>query len=208
MVLTGVGGQGIITMATLLANAALNAGHEALVAETHGLSQRGGTVIVHVRMGHSVYSPLVPRGAADVLIALEPLEALRYIDYLSDSGVLVVNTYSIPPPLPGVKPPKPEEVVEALKISGVRVYAVNATSKAIEIGDARTANTYLLGYVLGLGGFQGIISLEDFEEAIRRLGRLVEKNIEALHQGYSDAKKLSASSQILNRANTSNGMGL
>ncbi len=191
IVLTGVGGQGIITMATLLANAALEAGKNAIVAETHGLSQRGGTVIVHVRLGDGIEAPLVPRGGADMLIALEPFEALRYIEYLKEGGTVIVNTYTIPPPLPGLTLPKTEEVVEAIRreveAKGGRVIAVNATEKAIKIGDARVANTYLIGLALGTGVFGDILRREDVEKAVRSIGKLVDKNLEALLMGIRDA---------------------
>ncbi len=194
IVLTGVGGQGIITLATLIANAALEAGLDAVVAETHGLSQRGGTVIVHVRIGERVEAPLVPRGGADLLIALEPLEALRYIDYLKPNGVLLINKYLIPPPLPGIEVPSAEEVVEKIRgeveARGGRVVAVNATRKAVDLGDARVANTYLLGVALGLNAFKDVLGVEHVERALRGIGKLVDKNIEALRTGIGDAKKL------------------
>ncbi len=190
IVVTGIGGQGVITTSVILANAALHAGLDALVAETHGLSQRGGTVIVHVKVGERVEAPLIPKGGADLVLALEPLEALRYADYLSPSGLMVVNTYIIPPPLPGVEPPPVEKVVEELRRSGARVYPVDATRKAIELGDARAANTYIVGYALGLNGFQGLITPEDVEAAIRLFGRNVEVNLRALHAGIEDGRRV------------------
>ncbi len=189
IVLTGIGGQGVITAAVLVAEAALRSGLEAVVAETHGLSQRGGTVIVHVRVGERVDAPLIPLGGADLVIALEPLEALRYIGYARQGATIVVNTYVIPPPLPNINVPEVGEVVEALSKLPVKLYTVNATRKAIELGDARAANTYLIGFAAGVGGFADLLSLEDLENAVRAFGRNVEVNLRALHQGYEDGRR-------------------
>ncbi|WP_243670275.1 2-oxoacid:acceptor oxidoreductase family protein [Vulcanisaeta sp. JCM 16161] len=88
--LAGVGGQGLVTFATVLGDAAIRAGYKALVAETHGLSQRGGSIDVHVRIG-DVDAPLIPRGGADVIVAFEILEAFRAIGYANENTVFIVN---------------------------------------------------------------------------------------------------------------------
>jgi indolepyruvate ferredoxin oxidoreductase beta subunit len=186
VVVAGVGGQGVITAAVLIATAALEAGYEALVAETHGLSQRGGTVVVHVRLGKEVEAPLVARGMADTLIALEPLEAARYSYYLRRGGILVANTYMVPPPIPGVSVPTLEELANALHSLRARVYLVDATRRALELGSARAANTYILGFALAVGAFHDMLELRHFEEAIRSFGRDVDVNLKALKSGYEE----------------------
>ncbi|HIE36662.1 TPA: indolepyruvate oxidoreductase, partial [Candidatus Geothermarchaeota archaeon] len=95
----GVGGQGIITLGRLIGSALTNSGFNVLMAETHGLSQRGGSVTVHMRVG-DVNSPLVPLGGADLLVGLELIEAVRNLGYLSRDGVKIVNDYIMRPSIP------------------------------------------------------------------------------------------------------------
>ena len=101
----GVGGQGIILASSILAECAFNDGLMVKQSELHGMAQRGGSVISHVRFGKEVYSPLIPRGRADYLVALEELEGLRYNFYLKPGGVMILNKKRVIPPTadPGEK---------------------------------------------------------------------------------------------------------
>ena len=183
LVVTGVGGQGLITLSSILARAALRCGIDALVAETHGLSQRGGTVIVHVRLG-DVDAPLVPPGRADAILAMELIEAVRYLDYLRPGGTVVLNNYLLPPPLPGVEVPPASKLLSAIRERAGRVVSVPATKKALELGDARVANMVLLGAALEAGVFNGFIDAATVEEAIRESWpKAAETNLAALHAG-------------------------
>ena len=190
IIIVGVGGQGIITMASVLASAALSEGHNAIVAETHGLSQRGGTVIVHVRLG-PVEAPLIPEGGADLLIALEASEALRYANYLPVGGKAIVDSRLIRPPLPNVVMPELPVIISSLREAGLTVYRTNAVEKAEKLGIPQGANMYLLGYGLAVHGYGGYVSLESIKESIRSRVRRPEKNIKVLEAGYSDGLKLS-----------------
>jgi len=185
LVLAGVGGQGIITMATVLADAAIRAGSRGLVAETHGLSQRGGTVIVHVRLGEAE-APLIMRGTGNAMLALDAIEALRYLEYLRPGAPVIVDKRITPPPLPNIRVPRLDEVLGALREAGVQVYPVNAVVEAQELGNPRAANIYVLGYALALHGFGGHVTLEALEEAIRARLRSPETNIRVLRKGYED----------------------
>lgn len=146
MVLVGVGGQGTITAANLLANALLAHGFDVKTSEVHGMAQRGGSVVSMVRYGAGVASPPVPRGTAEALIATELLEALRSLEFLSDDGVAICSRTRIDP-LPVLQgaeeyPADAEEKVE--RLTG-RSIIVDAADIAASLGDARAANTVLLG---------------------------------------------------------------
>lgn len=186
LVIAGVGGQGVITLATLIAEAALARGTEATVAETHGLSQRGGSVVVHVRIGRAG-APLIKRGGASLMLALDALEAARYAGFLHPGSTAIVENHVIRPPLSGVEPPSPGMIESALSAAGVRVYMVNARERSVELGNPRAANVYLLGYALGLGAFNGVLGLDDVRAAIGRVLRRPEQNIRVLEEAYREA---------------------
>lgn len=186
LVIAGVGGQGVITLATLIAEAALARGTEATVAETHGLSQRGGSVVVHVRIGRAG-APLIRRGGASLMLALDALEAARYAGFLHPGSTAIVENHVIRPPLSGVEPPSPGVIESALRAAGVRVYMVNARERSMELGNPRAANVYILGYALGLGAFNGVISMDDARAAIGRVLRRPEQNIMVLEEAYREA---------------------
>ncbi|MEB3806421.1 MAG: indolepyruvate oxidoreductase subunit beta [Desulfurococcales archaeon] len=188
IVLAGIGGQGIITMATVLADAAVRGGYNAIVAETHGLSQRGGTVIVHVRLGDAE-APLIMRGSGDVLLSLEATETLRYLEYVRRGSIVVVDMRIIPPPLPDVKVPTLVEVLEELEKAEVQVYPVNAVGEAQALGNPRAANMYLIGFGLAVHGYNGIVTLDALEESISERVRNPESNIKVLRKGYEDGLK-------------------
>ena len=189
LVVAGVGGQGLITLSTIIAKAALIRGFNAVVAETHGLSQRGGTVTVHVRLG-SAEAPLVPAGAADALLAMELIEAARHIHYLAPGGAAVVNRYLVPPPLPGVEPPGEEKLLREIAARTSRLVLVPATREALRLGDSRVANMVLLGAAIEAGALRDMVDMESVERAIAATWpRAAERNIEALHRGAELARQ-------------------
>lgn len=189
IIVTGVGGQGQITLARVIAEAALIRGINAIVAETHGLSQRGGTVIVHVRLGNAD-APLIPPGAAHTLLSMELIEAARYSYYLTEKSIAIVNDYLVPPPLPGIKIPSTEELISVIKERASSLILVPATHKALEIGDARVANMILLGAAIEAGAFKDYIDMSAAEKAIQNvLGKASRQNIAALHSGAELARK-------------------
>ena len=99
MVLTGVGGQGIVLLSNAIGNACVEAEKNAITGELHGLSQRSGSIYIHMRIGDDVQSPLIPYGTADAIVSLEAMEALRYIEYLKNDGVILMNKRIIHPPI-------------------------------------------------------------------------------------------------------------
>ena len=143
VILAGVGGQGVILASELLAMAAVNVGHDTKQTEVHGIAQRGGSVHSHVRFGGMVYSPLIKPGEADVLIATEKLEGLRFAHYVREGGVIVMNSYELP--LIGAGGRYPHEAIDFLQGKGFRVIAFNATERAAALGNHRVSNVMLLG---------------------------------------------------------------
>lgn len=147
ILLVGVGGQGILLAGKVISEAALLAGYDVKKSEIHGMSQRGGAVNTHVRFGDKVYSPIIPRGQADLLVALEQLEALRWEYYLKPGGIVVVNDFRIKPALASTgKVAYAEDAIGQLKqrASG-EVIVVDGPGLAREAGDLRTMNVVLLG---------------------------------------------------------------
>lgn len=146
IIMCGVGGQGVILASNIVSIAAMLAGFEIKKSEVHGMSQRGGSVVTHVRFGDSVCSPLISKGRGDVMMAFEKLESLRYIEYMGEHGVAIVNARQIVPTTVSSGPfDYPEDIIEALKRHMPVVYVDGPAIARGEIGNARTANTVLVG---------------------------------------------------------------
>ncbi|NOR48032.1 MAG: indolepyruvate oxidoreductase subunit beta [Methanosarcinaceae archaeon] len=148
IVISGVGGQGAILASDIIGKAAVLEGVPIRAAETHGMAQRGGSVVNHIRLGCELGS-MIPLHGADVLLALEPAEALRYIDSLSDDGVVIVNTQPVFPitvTSGGEEYPDVSEIVDVLK-SNHKVVAFNAFELAIEAGHPQAMNVVMIGAV-------------------------------------------------------------
>lgn len=146
IIIAGVGGQGIILASRVLAAAALRSGYRVKVAETHGMAQRGGSVVTHLRYGGSVYSPLISAGQADYLIGFEKLEAFRCLPFLGKNGLMIVNDQAIPPlPVLLGKAPYPELAGGCPGARTPRIRLVGAQAYAQQLGNSRVVNMILLG---------------------------------------------------------------
>ncbi len=143
--IVGVGGQGTILLAKLLTLALVDAGYDVKMSEIHGMSQRGGNVSSEIRFGKKVYSPVIEKGSADVLVSLEQMEAARNINYLKKEGILIVNNYQIHSmvTLSG-KVRYPKNIIEELT-KQVKTYQVEGTKTAIELGFDKVMNVIMLG---------------------------------------------------------------
>jgi indolepyruvate ferredoxin oxidoreductase beta subunit len=142
IILAGVGGQGIISIAFVIASAALEEGLEVKQAEVHGMSQRGGAVQSHLRLASGrIWSDLIPRGGADLILSVEPLEALRYLDYLRPDGMVISSR------TPYVNIPDYPDIEQlTAKIGGVRRHLiVDSERLAKEAGSSRSQNMVMLG---------------------------------------------------------------
>jgi indolepyruvate ferredoxin oxidoreductase beta subunit len=161
---SGVGGQGILTSGRLLGLAALQAGLDVKMSEVHGMSQRGGNVDAHVRIGEVVPSPLIPKGGAHFLVAFEKLEALRYMDFLRPDGVVLVSDLEIHPLASNLKESSYVEGIDTvLAQKAPRLVLLHALEEARTFGDVRMVNVLLLG---ALSTFLKIVP-EHWEAAVR-----------------------------------------
>jgi len=181
IVICGVGGQGIILASNVLCTAAFTEGNEVKKSEVHGMAQRGGSVITHVRFGKKVHSPLIEQGTADFILAFEKLEALRYLHYLKPEGTLIVNDREVPPMSVLVGAAEyPKDIDKKLKRRG-NMFLVDASTPALELGNIRTVNIILLGVLSQFMDFKD----KTWERAIKEnvKTKYVELNIAAFEKG-------------------------
>ena len=187
--LAGVGGQGTLLASNVLSRIALEAGYDVKKSEVHGMAQRGGSVNTHVRWNaERVYSPLIGLGEADVLLAFEQAEALRYADYLKQGGIAIVNHYTIEPitvTSGGAHYPTEEELQTLFATVTERLYLVPGTAIAQELGNARTANVVLLGALSTLLDVPREAWLHVIEEQVPP--KFVELNRQAFARGRQAA---------------------
>lgn len=144
--MVGVGGQGTILASKVLAAVALKMGYDAKVSEIHGMAQRGGSVVTQIRLGEKVYSPVISEGEADVILAFEQLEALRWLSYLKPGGTVIINSQQISPvPVLAGAAEYPDDITGKIKERVVDVQVLDALQIALDCGNAKAANVVLLG---------------------------------------------------------------
>ncbi|MDD3078791.1 MAG: indolepyruvate oxidoreductase subunit beta [Paludibacter sp.] len=188
IILAGVGGQGILTLAAVIDHAAMQSGLQIKQAEVHGMSQRGGAVQSHLRISdQNIYSDLIPLGKADLIVSLEPLEALRYLPYLSENGVIITATE----PVKNI-PDYPEEadILNKIKSSGHKYLLVDAGKIARLAGNPKTENVVMVGV---LSDFVGIEKAQ-FEKSLKEMfsakgEKIVALNLKAFNLGYEHAQQ-------------------
>lgn len=157
VIVTGVGGQGSLTLATIIAEAALKQGYDVRTTELHGLAQRGGSIPIHIRFGEKMYTPLVLEGEADLIIALEPLEALRttYFGSKKQKTAFLIDNYKIPPITVsafGEKYPSMSDIANHIKPFAEKILILNASEIVEkETGSVLTSNIFILGYAVSRG---------------------------------------------------------
>ncbi len=182
ILLAGVGGQGILLASEVLSEAMMLAGFDVKKNEIHGMSQRGGSVVSHVRWGEKVYSPIIPEGEVDILFSFELLETRRYLPLLRKNGQVLVNDLKIAPPAVALgQMAYPDDVISELKASYPATTVVNGLELALEVGNAKIVNTVLLG------ALSNILDLdrEIWLEALRKMlpERLLAINLQAFDLG-------------------------
>ena len=145
IMIVGVGGQGTLLTSRILGGIILTAGYDVKLSEVHGMAQRGGSVVTFVRYGDKVSEPIVEEGQADVLIAFERLEALRYAHFLKPDGALIINDQRMDPITVVTGAAKyPENIIENLSKT-YKVYSIDASAEAIKLGNPRVFNNIILG---------------------------------------------------------------
>jgi len=167
ILICGVGGQGTVLAAKVLSQAAISSGEHVLSAETIGMAQRGGSVTSHVRIGDNIYSPLIPQGQADIIIAFEAAEAVRNIAYLKNGGMVIVNKKVVQPTtasLTGVTFSE-DTMIEYLEKSAGQVVAVDTEEACRELGSSKVVNMVLLGAACKTG----LINKDELKSAIKLL---------------------------------------
>jgi indolepyruvate ferredoxin oxidoreductase, beta subunit len=192
IIICGTGGQGVVLVSELLGNAAVRGGVAVKGSEVLGMAQRGGSVFSNLRLGGDVIAPMTPEGKVDVLIAVEPSEALRNIQYLTKDAVVVLNTTIVMPYtvyLGQSSYPSQEQIIEKLNKVTNRIITLDASGLAKEAGSVQATNVVMLGALFGTGLMP--VKEETAKEAIlsRFKARVGEINIKAFDLGYAYVKK-------------------
>jgi len=188
VMIVGVGGQGTLLASRVLGTVAMLSGKDVKVSEVHGMSQRGGSVVTYVKLGDKIDSPLIESGEADVVLAFETLEALRWEKYLNENGTLIVNSQEIDPMPVVIGAAKyPENILENLQNSfegtGKSLIAVDALGIARECGNIKAVNTVLIGLLAAKTDIDKDIWLKALNEVVP--AKFLELNINAFEAGYS-----------------------
>ena len=183
LMIVGVGGQGTLLTSRIIGKAALAEGLDVKISEVHGMAQRGGSVVTFVRFGEKVNEPVVEEGQADVIIAFERLEALRYAHFLKKDGVIVVNDCRIDPMtvVIGAKT-YPENIIEGLAKEH-KVYAIDGQKIAIELGNSKVLNSVVLGYAASFIGFDKQTWIDIVASTVPQ--KTIEINEKAFEAGYN-----------------------
>jgi indolepyruvate ferredoxin oxidoreductase beta subunit len=182
IMIVGVGGQGTLLTSRILGGITIKAGYDVKLSEVHGMAQRGGSVVTFVRYGEKVNEPIVEEGQADVLIAFERLEALRYAHFLKKDGVLVVNDQRIDPmPVVTGAAEYPSDIIEGLS-KKYKVYSIDAQGEALKMGNPRVFNIIVLGMAAKYMNFTKEQWLDVIEKTVPP--KTIEINKQAFIKGF------------------------
>jgi len=189
---SGVGGQGLMLVSNILGLACAEFGLNIRTAETHGLAQRSGAIYTHIRIGEKVFSPLIPYGEADVLMGMEAIETLRYIEFLKPNGTIILNNYLWYPVQSTFERVKNSEtsyisievILTQLKKVSQDIHVINALEIANKAGNPLTSNVVLLGALTRLKGFP--VTIDQIKKVISNIvpKKAIEANLIALQLGF------------------------
>ena len=187
ILISGVGGQGVLLTSKVIAEAALLAGLDVKQSEVHGMAQRGGSVLSQVRFGDKVFSPIVSEGEADLLIGFEPLETARYLHFLKDDGVVIYNTRSIGTIGVSIAAEKyPADIHTIIKDRARTIVPFDGTQLAVAAGDKRTLNLVLLGAALTFLPLKEAVILDAIKNTVPK--KVLEINQKAFAAGRTQGK--------------------
>lgn len=183
IMIVGVGGQGTLLASRILGRVAIDEGYDVKVSEVHGMSQRGGSVVTYVKYGEKVYSPIIDRGEADIILAFELLEAYRALPYLKKGGKMIVNTQSINPmPVITGAAEYPKNLEEKLS-DACALTALDALEIAEKAGNIKAVNVVLIGVLAKSTD----VKYEKWIEALKATvpEKFIELNLKAFDMGYN-----------------------
>lgn len=182
IMIVGVGGQGTLLASKLLGKILMKKGYDVKVSEVHGMSQRGGSVVTYVRYGDKVYSPIIDKGEADIILSFELLEAARWMEYLRNNGTIITNTQQTNPmPVITGMAEYPSDLDKKIKATGLNIASFDALKLAQEAGSSKAVNLVLLGKLSHYFDF----TEEDWMDAIKESvpPKFLEINIKAFNLG-------------------------
>ena len=180
--LVGVGGQGSLLASRIIGNVLLSQGYDVKVSEVHGMSQRGGSVVTYVKYGDKVYSPVIEKGEADIIVSFELLEAARWVSYLKKNGHLITSTQTLDPmPVITGNAEYPADIAEKIEALGIDIIAADALSLAEKAGNAKASNVVLMGVIASKMSFDENV----WKDAIRTCvpEKFLELNLKAFDLG-------------------------
>ena len=185
IMIVGVGGQGTLLTSRILGGITTHAGFDVKLSEEHGMAQRGGSVVSHVRFGESIASPIIRKGEADIVLSFEELEAIRWAEFLKPDGIVITNSQKILPMSVSAGSDKyPENIPDILSRSSIANICVDAIGKAIELGNQKCLNVVLLGVLAHkLPMIDSNLWKESIKEKVPQ--KLQELNLKAFDAGWS-----------------------
>ncbi|MEA1961342.1 MAG: indolepyruvate oxidoreductase subunit beta [Bacillota bacterium] len=182
ILIVGVGGQGTLLTSRIIADVAVQMGHDVKVTEVHGMAQRGGSVVSEVRFGEKIYSPIIKKGDADIILAFEKIESARWLDYLKEDGMVIINNERVNPlPVMSGKEKYPDNIHERVADMIDKTVIIDASGIASECGNVKAANVVLVGILSKAIG----LPEEEVEKAIREIvpAKALEVNLQAFQEG-------------------------
>ena len=183
IMIVGVGGQGTLLASRILGNVVINQGYDVKVSEVHGMSQRGGSVITYVKYGKKVYSPIIDKGEADIILAFERLESIRALPFLKKGGKIILNDRAISPmPVITGSQEYPQGITEKLK-EKVEVISLDALSYSLQAGSPKAVNVVLLGVLAKTTNIDKEIWIKTIKETVNE--KFLDLNLKAFELGYN-----------------------
>ncbi len=182
IMIVGVGGQGSLLASRIIGNVLLSQGFDVKVSEVHGMSQRGGSVVTYVKYGDKVYSPVIEKGEADIIMSFELLEAARWLSYLKKGGHLITSTQQLDPmPVITGAAQYPENITDKLATLGADVISADALSLAQQAGNAKASNVVLIGLIASKMDFPDDVWISAIKQCVPE--KFLELNLKAFELG-------------------------
>ncbi|MDY5894820.1 MAG: indolepyruvate oxidoreductase subunit beta [Oscillospiraceae bacterium] len=183
IMIVGVGGQGTLLASRILGNAVISEGYDVKVSEVHGMSQRGGSVVTYVKYGDKVFSPIIDRGEADMILAFEKLEAARALPYLKEGGTVILNDREIAPmPVIIGAAEYPDGLVADIAAKA-KVIAIDALSLSLEAGSAKAVNVVLIGVLARSSDISKEVWIQTIKDTVP--AKFLDLNLKAFELGYN-----------------------